>query len=221
MPRQFEPKIETLPQAQREIWPQLAPAPKNAFVLYGGTAVALQLGHRRSLDFDFFRFEPLDKDKLLSAFAFMPRAEIIQETPDTLVVMAPIPAGSVKISFFGGLGIGRLNEPLLTSDSVLLVASLDDLMATKLKAILDRAEARDYLDIAAMLSAGVSLERGLAAFGKMFSKDPALPLRALGYFKDGDLPTLSMKNHAQLRAARDRVTEIPDVRLVSGSLAVP
>jgi len=67
----------------------------------------------------------------------------------------------VKLSFFGGIGLGRVGEPIQTTDGVLLVASMDDLMATKLKAILDRAEARDYRDIAAMLRHGASLERGL------------------------------------------------------------
>ena len=131
-----------------------------------------------------------------------------------------MPSGPVKVSYFGNLGIGRVNEPLQTSDSVLLVASLDDLIATKLKAILDRAEAKDYRDIAAMISAGVSLERGLSAFSKMFGNDPALPLKALGYFKDGDLPSLLKADQDLLRAARDRVTEISDVNLKQGSLAV-
>ena len=47
----------------------------------------------------------------------------------------------------GGLDIGRINDPLQTKDSILLVASTEDLLATKLKAILDRAEAKDYRDI--------------------------------------------------------------------------
>src|SRR4051794_16621518 len=62
MPRRFEPKLSILPAAQREVWPLLAPAPRLRLVLYGGTAVALQLGHRESLDFDFFCSAPLDKE---------------------------------------------------------------------------------------------------------------------------------------------------------------
>ena len=58
MPRAFEPKLAHLPPAQRQIWSQLAPAAALSFVLYGGTAVALQLGHRVSIDFDFFSAEP-------------------------------------------------------------------------------------------------------------------------------------------------------------------
>jgi hypothetical protein len=92
-------------------------------------------------------------------------------------------------------------------------------MATKLKAILDRAEAKDYRDIAAMLAAGISLQRGLGAFSAMFGKDSALPLRALGYFKDGDLPSLPEKDRDILRAARDRVAAIPNVRLLPGLLS--
>jgi hypothetical protein len=106
-----------------------------------------------------------------------------------------------------------------TDDKTLLVATLDDLLATKLKAIIDRAEAKDYRDISAMLSAGVSLERALGAFAKMYGKDPSLPLRAMGFFKDGDLPSLPKSDQDILRKARDRVSEIPDVTITPGSLA--
>lgn len=220
MPKTFEPKKSILPKAQQEIWPHLAPAQRESFVLYGGTAIALHLGHRVSLDFDFFRTEPLDKEQLQSAFAFLRDARTLQEDSNTLVMVAEMPSGPVKVSYFGDLGIGHINEPLHTSDSTLLVASLDDLMATKLKAILDRAEAKDYRDIAAMISAGVSLERGLAAFGKMFGNDPALPLKALGYFKDGDLPSLPKDDQDLLRVTRDHVTDIPDVNLKQGLLSL-
>lgn len=64
--------------------------------------------------------------------------------------------------------MGRVGEPELTDDGVLLVASLDDRMATKLKVILQRMEARDYRDIAAMLNAGVSLAKGPAAARAMY-----------------------------------------------------
>ena len=221
MPKRFEPRSDILPAAQKEIWPLLAPAPQLSFVLYGGTAVALHLGHRHSIDFDFFRSAPLDKREIDISFEFMRDALTLQEGENTLVVVAQMPAGPVKISFFGNMGIGRLNEPVQTMDATLLVASLDDLLATKLKAILDRAEAKDYLDISAILSAGIALERGLGAFTQMYRKDAALPLKALGFFKDGDLPSLPRKDQERLRAARDRVNTIPDVALTHGSLAAP
>jgi hypothetical protein len=218
MPECFDPRTDILPKAQREIWPLLSPASNLSLVLYGGTAVALHLGHRTSLDFDFFRSAPLDKKAVEGSFAFMHNAQTIQEDENTLVVLLPMPAGPVKVSFFGGLNIGRINEPVQTRDSMLLVASLDDLLATKLKAILDRAET-NYRDISAMLAAGVSLERALGGFAKMYGKDPGLPLRALGFFRDGDLPSLAKADRDVLRAARDRVSEIPDVPVAYGSLA--
>src|SRR5437763_12752354 len=57
----LEPKLGALPPAQREVWSRLPPTCGLNLVLYGGTAIALHLGHRESLDFDFFCSEPLDK----------------------------------------------------------------------------------------------------------------------------------------------------------------
>jgi Nucleotidyl transferase AbiEii toxin, Type IV TA system len=219
MPDRFDPKTDILPPAQHEIWPLLAPAPRLSFVLYGGTAVALHFGHRVSIDFDFFRAEPLNKQEIETSFQFMRAARTMQEDENTLVLSVPMPSGPVKVSMFGSIDIGRINEPLLTKDGTLLVASLEDLLATKLKAILDRAETKDYRDISEMLSANVSLERALAAFAQMYGKDPSLPLRAMGFFKDGDLPSLAKTDQDILRKARDRVLEIPEITLVPRSLA--
>jgi hypothetical protein len=220
MPGLFDPKIDILPAAQREIWPQLAPAPDLSFVLYGGTAVALHLGHRVSIDFDFFKAEPLEKARIEASFQFMRNARTIQEDENTLVIGVSMPSGPVKVSFFGGLALGRINDPVRTRDQVLVVASLEDLLATKLKAILDRAEAKDYRDISAMLSAGVSLEKALGVFAMNYRKDPALPLKALGFFKDGDLPSLPKTDQDLLRTARDRISDVPEVRLLNGLLPI-
>lgn len=216
MPDLFDPRIDILPLAQKEIWPQLAPAPDLSFVLYGGTAVALQLGHRVSIDFDFFKAEPLDKARIETSFGFVRTARTIQEAENTLVMAVPMPSGPVKISFFGGLALGRIHDPLQTRDGVLLVASLEDLLASKLKAILDRAEAKDYRDISAILSAGASLEKALGAFAANYRRDPALPLKAMGFFKDGDLPSLSKVDQNLLRTARDQVSDVPEVHLSKG-----
>jgi len=221
MPQRLDPKFDVLPAAQQQIWNALAAAPRLGFVLYGGTAIALHLGHRSSIDFDFFRSEPLDKNQLCANFEFVKGAAVLQDTPDSQIILAEMPAGPVKISFFGGIGFGRVRDPLKTRDGVLLVASLADLMATKLKATLDRAEAKDYRDIAAMISAGVSLSIGLSAFRQMFNGEPAQVLRAIGYFKDGDLNTLSQSDQQLLRSARDGVDALPDVLLKSRSLATP
>lgn len=58
----FKPRMEILPSAQQRLWPELRPAAELGFALYGGTAIALRLGHRHSVDFDFFSEKPLDRD---------------------------------------------------------------------------------------------------------------------------------------------------------------
>jgi len=220
MPRCFEPKFEILPPAQLEIWEALRPAARLGFALYGGTAIALQLGHRQSVDFDFFSAAPLDKDALRQAFRFTADATPLQDQPNTFVVSANMPSGAVKVSFFGGLGFGRVSDPLQSSDCVMIVASLDDLMATTLKAILDPAEAKDYRDIAAMLTAGVELPKALSVFKAMFRAEPRTALMAIGYFDDGDVRSITKHEKALLVAARDRTRDLPEVELTYGSLVV-
>jgi Nucleotidyl transferase AbiEii toxin, Type IV TA system len=96
---------------------------------------------------------------------------------------------------------------------------LEDLLATKLKTILDRAEAKDYIDIAALLRAGVSLERALAGFAQMFNGEPATVLRAIGYFEDGDVHELSAEDRALLTKARDNLGLLSEISIQRGSLA--
>lgn len=221
------PRFGKLKPAQRRLWPELRPGVSLGFVLYGGTAVSLYLGHRRSVDFDFFHDRPLDRGAIRKSFAFVNAAQVLREEHDTLVVLVPGAyldgRTAVKVSFFGALRFGRVGDPLLTRDGVVEIASLDDLMAHKLKVILQRAEKKDYEDIAAMLGARVSLAHGLAAarlfFGSAFQ--PAESLKALTYFKDGDLPRLSRTGRRALIAAAASVRDLPRVALRSRTLAIP
>lgn len=221
----LSPNFARLPPAQRQLWPELRPSVELGFVLYGGTAISLHLGHRRSVDFDFFHDRALAQDEIRAAFAFMRRAITLQESKDTLVVMVPGSArggrDGVKVSFFGGMSFGRVGDPLLCDDGVMRIASLDDLMAHKLKVILQRSEAKDYRDIAAMIRAGVEAARGLAAarlfFGRAFQ--PAASLKALTYFRDGDLDTLSGTDQRTLIDAAKSVRALPAIALRSKKLA--
>lgn len=181
------PRLTVLPRAQQLLWPSLAQL-TNAFVLYGGTALALRLGHRTSVDFDFFSPKPLDTDRLF-ALPLLRRAETLQAETDTLTVsVVPGGADPVKLSFFGGIDIGRVGVPDRTDDDVIWVASLLDLLATKLKVLLQRVSARDYVDIAAILESGVSLADGLGAAVALYQGQfpPMDAVKALGYFAEGD-----------------------------------
>ena len=223
----ISPNHSRLPPAQRQLWPELRPSVELGFVLYGGTAISLHLGHRRSVDFDFFHDRALAQDEIRAAFAFMRRATTLQDAKNTLVVLVPGPGSgpggrdSVKVSFFGGLSFGRIGDPLLCDDGVIWVASLDDLMAHKLKLILQRSEKKDYQDIAAMIQAGCQVARGLAAARRFFGNafQPAASLKALTYFKDGDLDGLSRTDRNTLIEAAKSVRALPRIALRSKKLA--
>ncbi|MGH8650919.1 MAG: nucleotidyl transferase AbiEii/AbiGii toxin family protein [Gammaproteobacteria bacterium] len=120
MIRVFRPLLEILPAAQRRLWSQLQPSLKLGLVLYGGTAIALRLGHRASVDYDFFTDKPLDKEALKTAFPFITGASVLQDQPDTFTVVV---SEGVKLSFFGAIGFGRVGKPETTEDSVVRVAS--------------------------------------------------------------------------------------------------
>ena len=68
--------MECLPHAQRQLWPLLKPAAPLGYVLYGGTAIALRLGHRVSVDFDFFSNHGLDITALHAAMPFLEAATV-------------------------------------------------------------------------------------------------------------------------------------------------
>ncbi|MFM9100545.1 MAG: nucleotidyl transferase AbiEii/AbiGii toxin family protein, partial [Cyanobium sp.] len=115
-------------------------------MLYGGTAIALRYGHRVSMDFDFFNAQPLHRQVLGLALPWLPSAEVLQDQPETLTLLVPVaPDNEVKVSFFGGLAIGRVSDPEISNDGVAQVASPLDLLASKLKVLLQRAERKDYL----------------------------------------------------------------------------
>ena len=207
----FTPKLEILPPSQRTLWDELGQTPRD-FVLYGGTALALRLGHRRSEDFDFFSNNPFAPELLRSTIPYLQGAEVSQFEANTLTAIVTRD-GPVKVSLFGGLRLNRVQDPDVVRGNGIQVASLLDVAATKLATIQQRAQARDYEDLAAIIRAGVTLSETLAAaqatYGREFNG--ALSLKALTYFADGDLPSLSQATQNSLRALATQVdlTRIP------------
>ena len=208
----FHPRLEILPEGQRRLWPTLAPLAQLGWVLYGGTAIALRYGHRVSLDFDFFSAQPLDRQALGQALPWLASARVLQDQPETLTLLTPDTADvGVKVSFFGGLTIGRVADPEISDDGIALVASPLDLLATKLKVLLQRAEKKDYLDVATLLEANLPLAEGLAAASALYG--PAFPpeeaLKAIVFFADGDLPELPIAVRRRLEATVLTVDALP------------
>jgi len=202
VPNPFSPRLDILPPPQRRLWNELADIPSE-FVLYGGTAVALHLGHRHSADFDFFGERPLDPNNLTLAIPFLAKATVTQREPNTLSCVVDRD-GPVKLSFFGLPSFRRLRLPSIAPDNHLRIASLFDLGGTKASVVQMRAEAKDYIDIDAMLLDGridlpTMLACARAIYGSQFN--PQVTLKALSFFDDGDLRRLPQDLRERLARA--------------------
>jgi len=197
----FTPNLSILPEPQKRLWRELKNTPKS-FVLYGGTALALRLGHRQSEDFDFFSNISFRAEALLKSIPYLKDAEMSQFQDNTLTAIINRD-GPVKVSFFGSLDMRRVHDPELAEEGGIQIASMLDLLASKLKTVQVRAEAKDYRDVAAMLETGLGLAEGLAAaiavYGNAFNG--ALSLKALTFFQDGDLPGLPLDMQGMLQKA--------------------
>jgi len=180
--------IETLPTDTQGLLRQLGGLPTVApFYLAGGSAVALHLGHRVSVDLDFFTpheayaAEPLIQD-LLSVGHLVVR----QQSPGTL-------NGTLKdtlISFF------VYPYPLLEAAIPLWnvqVAGLLDLALMKLTAIGQRGAKRDFVDLYQICQSGYAL---IDLFQRMPVKFPQVTypsyhlLRSLVYFEDAETDSM-------------------------------
>ena len=189
MSKVFAPCLDILPTAQRSLWPGLSQTP-GRFTLYGGTAIALRLAHRESVDFDFFSLKSFEPSSLLKENgSYLKGAVARQSSPDTLTATVDR-GGPVQVSFFGGLRQGQVAPAELAEGPGLKVAALIDLAGMKAAVVTQRAELRDYLDIHALLTkAGIPLASMLAAgaiiYGAEFSV--LLSLKAIAYHDDPGL----------------------------------
>lgn len=151
------------------------------FYLAGGTGLALQLGHRDSFDFDFFCQEDFDtvdlSQKVESVFAGS-EIQKIQEAPGTLTVIID---KEVQISFLNYPY--KLLEALIETEHLRL-ASIADIAAMKVSAIISRASKKDYVDLYFILDR-LSFDEILSATQKKLpSLDENLIRKSLVYFDD-------------------------------------
>ena len=180
------PNLGILPSVQQRVWNQLSTTPQD-FVLYGGTALALRLGHRQSVDFDFFScrsFQPLE---LLRSIDYLADQPVTQQSASTLSCEIGTRSGAAKVSFFGGLSLGQVHTPDIVESNGIAVASLRDLFGMKCATVPQRNEAKDYLDIYALITAGdLELAEGIACARAIYGRqyNPVLTLQALSFFDD-------------------------------------
>jgi hypothetical protein len=204
-----------LPAAQQALWAELQQVP-SGFVLYGETALALRLAHRTSVDFDLFSTDPLDRRKL-DRLPFLNTAQVLQDEPDALTIS--VDRGQpVKVSFLGPVRFGRVGTPQLAGR--VPVASLLDLAATKIKVLLQRVEAKDYLDIAAVLRAGVPLAEVLRGARTLFGDafNPLVAQKTLSWFEGVSLEGVDPASRELLSRAALQDVELPPLARLSERL---
>jgi len=202
VPATFKPCLDILPPPQRRLWPELSQTPQQ-FTLYGGTAIALRLAHRPSMDFDFFSPQPFAPNDLLQKISYLKGGTVRQSAPDTLTVTVERD-GPVQVSFFGGLDLGQVAAADVAAGPEIKVASLIDLAGFKMAVVPQRVELKDYFDVHTLLTkANIPLDKMLASakiiYGSQFN--PLIALKSLAYHDDSALDKLSAEMRRELIAA--------------------
>jgi len=183
--------LDILPSEQQKLAILLGDCPfVKDFYLAGGTALALQIGHRQSIDFDFFSEKPFYAEKLLREIEdhFKTPVQTLQADKQTLMVIL----NGVRVSFFGDYGFSLIGKTL--REFYFPIASLEDIFAMKLLAVQHRTEMKDYVDILALVGhSGLNLNKGIYWAQKKFggSFNPIISLKALVYFDDLNSKELS------------------------------
>lgn len=194
--------LSILPPPLRLLWDELSSVPSE-FVLYGGTAIALQLGHRQSVDFDFFARTTIDPQRLLETIDFLHDCEPLQLEANTLTVRVQRD-GPVLLSYFGVPRLPAIRAPQQLERPRIAVGDLLELAGMKALVIQKRAEAKDYLDIHALLTmARIPLSHMLAAgralYGSLFT--PEITLKSLSFYGDGDVHSVPQAIRSDLARA--------------------
>ena len=173
--------LSILSRKQIKLLEQLGFLKNYGFYLAGGTALAIQVGHCTSLDFDFYTKKNFDSRKLQHLLEEkFKKTILLQKDEDTLIVKI----NDVAVSFFKYTY--PLIFPLVKQEKFPPIAPKEDIAAMKIIAISDRGAKRDFIDIYFLLQE--------FSFKKIFSfvkkKYPNfniyVALRGLTYFVDAD-----------------------------------
>ena len=152
------------------------------WILAGGTALALQLGHRISLDLGFFRHDAFDATALRTSLAKLGRLEVPSMAAGTLHVRL----GGVFLSFLRS-EVPFLYEPVPYRG--LRLADVRDIAAMKVIAVAGRGSRKDFVDLHAYFESGASFGDLMAVVRQRYAGidfNPMHLLRSLVYFDDAE-----------------------------------
>ena len=155
---------------------------RREYYLVGGTAIALHIGHRRSIDFDMFKLTPINHKKNLDRISAACRAcQVTRRVEEQMNLLL----NGVKVTFF------QYPFPIAAEDSfanVFRMPSLITLAAMKAYALGRRSKWKDYVDLYFLLTQHLTLDEVVKIaneiFGDLFSEK--LFRTQLSYFDDID-----------------------------------
>jgi len=154
---------------------------QNAY-LAGGTAAALQLGHRMSYDLDFFTQKEFDEQMILPEIEKISNFQV--ETIAWRTILGRF--GDVRFSLF------YYKYPLLYAAKkfgMVKIADIRDIAAMKIAAIASRGAKRDFVDLYFICKEVVSLEEAVQLYDKKYKNLAAAKmhiLKSLVYFDDAE-----------------------------------
>lgn len=170
-----------LDKSRQDLLQKLLPFTKE-FILGGGTALALQLTHRLSFDFDFFALSPIPQKLLEKISQAVAVANIAVDTPDELTFFT---TENIKVTFLSYPFKPHFNP--IEAENGLFIFPIQEIALQKAYTIGRRGEYRDYFDLYTILKAGyIKLEeiidKAKNVYGGAF--DEKMFLQQLVYFGD-------------------------------------
>jgi len=172
--------LSILSEERRNILPSFI-SWKDEFYLAGGTALALQIGHRESVDFDFFSSHPFDTEKMIKRISILFGEKSFTVTQVEKNTLSIILHTEIKISFM--TYEYELVNPLIKTEYI-NIASVPDIACMKLSAIMQRSALKDYVDLYEIMKI-YPLEKLLSFTKKKYpSIDSTVVLKSLSYLDD-------------------------------------
>jgi hypothetical protein len=187
--------IEILDDKRKDILPLLS-FTRDKFYLAGGTALALQIGHRDSVDFDFFTDSDFDIDVLFDSVVSAFKDHKVVKTSTTKNTLYVLIDDSIKFSFM------KYQYPLiedLIETEYFKMASIGEIACMKFSAITSRQAMKDYVDLFFILKS-FNLEDLLKLSEVKFSGqlDRNLILKSIAYFDDVEQEGIIYKNNNEV-----------------------
>lgn len=151
----------------------------NKFLLVGGTSLALQIGHRISVDIDLFGEQELNEPELSSIINKFGKSTLLNSSPNVLVYEI----NGIKLDIVN-YPYPWLELPLIEGN--LRLAQFSDIGAMKLNAIAGRGSKKDFIDLFFLLKIFTLSELMKAYLKKYSNGSEFLVLKSLSYFDDAD-----------------------------------